>query len=187
MSVVPANIRPHLIPYFFKEFEGKEALYLGKKVHAVRISTTSSLGHWMRLFMIKVDVPDRNTDHYNLFLTVEDTPSGNKKYEGNYYRYESGARSFLTLPTDVNKALNDLLEDIFRMAFVSFVDGYVNARTDKKVNDNGVVDAINIFIDKYDLLEVGLSTESMRQVYYRETKKPKLERFRNRPGNRAGR
>lgn len=182
MTIVPTEIRPHLIPYFFKEFEGKEALYMGKKVHAVKISTSSSLGHWMRLFMIKVDKPDR-ADHYNLYLTVDDSPAGNKKYEGNFYRYESGARSFLTMPVDVSKALNDLLEDIFRTNFVSYVDGYLEARGTGKVNDRGRIEAINKFIDKYDLLEVGQNTESMRQLYYREKDRGRLERFQSKAAN----
>ncbi|MFL9844726.1 hypothetical protein [Flavobacterium rhizosphaerae] len=164
MSTVPVHIRPHLVPFFLKEFNGREAVYLNQKVTAIKISTSSSLGRMMRLFMIKVDLPEKDPDYYNIYLAVEDTPTG-KKYEGNYYKYESGARSFLKMPEDVNRAINDLLEDIFRTSFVYYVDGYMLTPGAK------IIPAIDSFIKKYDLLEFGHSTESMRQLYYREKKK----------------
>ena len=164
-SIVPVNIRPHLVPFFFKEFEGKDADYLGKKVKAIRVSTSSSLGRMMRLFMVKVEKPTKVVDHYQLYLSVADNPNGGKDYQGNYYRFESGSRSFLELPPETNKEINNLLEDIFRVSFVSFMDGYMRGK-DAVINDG-----INDFIDKYDLLEVGQSIDGMRQLYYREKKK----------------
>lgn len=174
-----------MVPYFFKEFDGHKSVYLGKQVTSIKISSSSSLGQIMRLFMVRVDVPQKPSDHYNIYLTVEDTPSG-KKYEGNFYRYESGARSFLKMPEDVNKALNELLEDIFRMAFVNFVDGAVAGKQTRRSNNAGVIEAIDKFIDTYDLLEVGFNTESMRTLYYRGKNRGRLVRFQNRPTNRAG-
>lgn len=192
MSIVPVQIRPHLIPFFFQEFEGEEASYLNKKVTAIKVSTKSSLGRMMRLFMVKVEKPSR-VDHYNIFLSVADTPSG-KVFEGNFYKqessfvfdpannvkFESGAKSFLELPPDVNRDINNLMEDIFRMAFVYFVDGYM---IDGKRN---ITQGINAFMDKYDLLEFNFDNEKLRQLYYREMNKSKrLSRFQNRPANRV--
>jgi hypothetical protein len=37
-----------------------------------------------------------------------------------------------------------------------------------------VISAINKFIDKYDLLEFGFSTDTLRRLYYREKKKSKI-------------
>jgi len=179
MSIVPVHIRPHLIPFFFKEFDGKDANYLGQKVKAIRVSTSSSLGRMMRLFMVKVEKPTKVVDHYQLYLSVADKPGGGKEYDGNYYKFESGSRSFLELPADTNKEINNLLEDIFRVAFMSFMEGYMMAHG--AVINSG----INEFIDKYDLLEVGLSVDSMRQLHYREKKKAKLARLQVRPSNRV--
>jgi hypothetical protein len=165
LSIVPVSIRPHLIPFFFKEFEGQEAKYLGQKVKAIRVPTSSSLGCMMRMFMVKVEKPAKVIDHYQLYLSVADNPGGGKAYEGNYYKFESGSRSFLELPAEVNKDINNLLEDIYRITFVSFMDGFMTAK-DAIINDG-----LNQFIDKYDLLEVGQTTDSMRQLYYREKKK----------------
>lgn len=177
MSIVPINIRPHLIPFFFKEFEVKEAVYLNLKVNAVKISTKSSLGKMIRMFMVKVDKPIR-AEHYQLHLSVIDTPKG-KVYEGSAYAYESGAKSFLRLQNDANIAINELLEDIFRTSFNFFVEGYMQGKESK------LTDAINFFIEKYDLLEFGYCHETMRQLYYREKKKTKLNRFQIRSANRV--
>ncbi|MHA3788314.1 hypothetical protein ACX0HA_08910 [Flavobacterium hauense] len=179
MSVVPVNIRPHLIPFFFLEFEGKEASYCGKTVTAVKISTSSSLGKMIRLFMLKVEKPAK-VDHYNLFLSVADNPEGGKQYEGNYFKYVSGANSFLELPADVNREINNLLEDIFRLSFIFFVDGFMH---NGKPN---ITKGIDFFIDKYDLLEFGFCNEKLRQLYYRERSKDRrLSRMQMRPANRV--
>jgi hypothetical protein len=69
LSIVPVSIRPHLIPFFFKEFEGQEAKYLGQKVKAIRVPTSSSLGCMMRMFMVKVEKPAKVIDHYQLYLS----------------------------------------------------------------------------------------------------------------------
>lgn len=129
--------------------------------------------------MIKVDTPEKPSDFYNIYLTVEDTPEG-KKYDGNFYRYESGRQSFLKLPQEVNTAFNDLLEDIFRMGFFTYIEGYLQGEN-TRLNEG-----IDTFIDKYDLLEHGFSRETLRQLYYRERKKARLERFLERSSNRTG-
>jgi len=164
MPETAINIRPHLVPYFLKEFEGKEAVYLNRKVSSIKVPASSSLGRWMGMLMLQVENTGRHADYYTLYLTAEITPEG-KKYEGNYYRHESGPSSFLTMPEDINKAVNEILEDIFRMSFVAFMDGVMMRP------DSSITKGIDYFIDKYELLEVGFSRQSMRQLYFREKKK----------------
>ena len=58
MSIVPIVIRQHLVPFFFKESEGREASYGNKKVKSVLYSSTvSSMGRMIRLLMIKAGKP----------------------------------------------------------------------------------------------------------------------------------
>jgi hypothetical protein len=179
MSIVPVQIRPHLIPFFFQEFDGEEASYLNQKVTAVKFSSKSSWGKMIRMFMVKVNMP-KKVDHYQLYLRVADSPQGQKTYEGNFYKFESGASSFLELPPDVNHDINSLLEDIFRMAFVFYVDGYMVG------GKRNIVQGINSFIDKYELLEFGFCNEKLRQLYYREIKKGnRCSRFQKGPANRV--
>lgn len=168
MSIVPLVIRPHLVPFFFKESDGKEASYGNKKVKSVLFSgTASTVGRIIRLLMVKSGTP-LNVCHFNLFLTVADGASSNR-YKGEFYKFEKGYNSFLKLPEEANNDINDLLEDMFRMSFVSYMNGYVESN-----GEASVVAAIDKFIDKYDLLEFGFSTDTLRRLYYRERKQNQL-------------
>jgi hypothetical protein len=168
MSIVPILIRPHLVPFFFKESEGREASYGNKKVKAVLFSSTvSTVGRIIRLLMVKSGNP-LNVNNFNLFLSISDDGNG-KTYKGQFYKHESGRNSFLQLPKEANDDINDLLEDIFRMSFASYMNGCVE--------NNGeavVVTAIDRFIDKYDLLEFGFCNDTLRRLYYREKKNNKI-------------
>lgn len=168
MSVVPIKIREHLVPFFFKESDGKEVTYGNKRVKAVLYSPmVSTVGRIIRLLMVKAE-RHLNVDNFNLFLTISDNGNG-KKYEGQFYKHESGRNSFLMLPKEANDDINDLLEDMFRMSFISYMNGCVE--------NNGeavVTSAIDKFIDKYELLEFGFSNDTLRRLYYREKKNCKI-------------
>jgi hypothetical protein len=168
MSVVPILIRQHLVPFFFKESEGEEFNYAGKRGKSVLFSPmVSTVGRIIRLLMIKSGKALK-VDNFNLYLCISDTGNG-KKYLGQFYKHENGRNSFLMLPKDANDDINDLLEDIFRMSFVSYMNGCIENN-----DDAVVISAINKFIDKYDLLEVGFSTDTLRRLYYREKKNSKI-------------
>lgn len=168
MSIVPIVIKEHLIPFFFKESEGKEVCYGNRRVKAVLFSPmVSTVGRIIRLLMIKSGRP-LNVDNFNLYLTISDD-GNSKKYLGQFYKIENGRNSFLQLPKEANDDINDLLEDIFRMSFISYINGCVENNTDAVV-----ISAINKFIDKYDLLEFGFSTDTLRRLYYREKKNRKI-------------
>ena len=167
-AVVPIVIRQHLVPFFFKESEGEEFLYGNKRGKSVLFSSmVSSVGRIMRLLMVKSGKP-LNVENFNLYLSISE--SGNsRQYQGQFYKYESGRNSFLMLPEEANKDINDLLEDIFRMSFISYMNGCLEN------NNNAVVTyAIDKFIEKYDLLEFGFSNETLRKIYYREKKNNKI-------------
>lgn len=168
MSIVPIQINPHLVPFFFKESEGKEYSYLNKKVKTVLFSSTiSTVGRIIRLLMVKAGQPIK-VDGFNLCLTVSDN-ANSKKYYGQFYKMENGTNSFLRLPEEANADINDFLEDMFRMSFISYMNGCVEN------NDEAVIKlAIDKFIDKYDLLEFGFSNDSLRKIYYREKKNNKI-------------
>ena len=129
--------------------------------------TISTVGRIIRLLMVKSEKPV-NIDNYNLCLTVSDN-AGSKKYTGQFYKNEKGTNSFLMLPKEANEDINDFLEDMFRMSFISYMNGCVEN------NDEAVIRAaINKFIDKYDLLEFDFSNDTLRQLYYREKKNNKI-------------
>ena len=47
MNTIPVMIRPQLIPFLFKEFEGNEASYMEKKIKSVRFLPSSSLTKYL--------------------------------------------------------------------------------------------------------------------------------------------
>lgn len=170
MTLAPIDIKPHLVAFFFKEGKGKEVGFGNKKVKPVIFSKTSSLTRLIRTLMVKCDQPVE-VDHFNVFLTVNENAS--KKYTGTIYKQVSGTNSFLKLPQDANRDINDLLEDIFSMALVSYINGAV-----ENSNDSAEIRAaINKFMDKYDLLELGFNTEMIRRSYYRHRDKPAAGHF----------
>lgn len=167
-SIVPILIRQHLIPFVFKECEGEEFNYGGKRGKAVLFSPMlSSVGCIVRRLMEKSGKPLK-VENFNLYLSIQDTVSG-KKYQGQIYKYESGRNSFLMLPEEANKEINDLLEGMFRMAFVSYINGCVENSSEAVVTK-----AIDKWIDKYDLLEFGYTNDTLRRLYYREKDKGKI-------------
>lgn len=174
MSVVPISIRPHLVPFFFNECQGKEVSYANRKVKAALFSPQfSSLGRMIRLLMVKAGRP-LLVDNFNLYMSIVEEGKS-KRYQGHFYKFENGRNSFLQLPPETTEDINDLMEDLFRMSFVSYVNGCIENNSEACV-----VLAINKFIDKYDLLECGFSNETLRRLYYRERKTNKIAcRFQN--------
>jgi hypothetical protein len=167
-QVVPIIIRQHLVPFFFKESEGELFNYAGTRGKSVLFSPmVSTVGRIIRLLMVKSGKPLK-VDNFNLYLSISDTPSG-KQYQGQFYRHESGRNTYLMLPEGANNDINDLLEDIFRMSFISYMNGCVENNSEAVVTE-----AIDKWMDKYDLLEFNFSNDTLRQVYYREKKKGKI-------------
>lgn len=167
-QIVPIAIRQHLVPFFFKESEGDEFNYGGKRGKSVLFSPmVSTVGRIIRLLMVKSGKPLK-IENFNLYLSISDTPAG-KNYQGQFYKHESGRNSFLMLPEEANNDINDLLEDIFRMSFVSYINGCIENNEEAVI-----VFAIDKWINKYDLLEFGFSNDTLRQLYYREKKNGKI-------------
>ncbi|AXP79196.1 hypothetical protein CJ739_96 [Mariniflexile rhizosphaerae] len=159
-SIIPVNIRPHLVPFLYQEFEGIEENYLDSRVKAAKISTRTVLGKIIRLLAEKSEKPLK-AKSYNVFLSVRNKESCD--FFGSVYKYQSGSYSFLRLPEEGCRLLNDHLEDTFRLVLVSFVLGYV---TKKEQGD--VAEALNIFLDSFNLREFGYSEPTIRRMYDRE-------------------
>ncbi|MFA9191119.1 hypothetical protein AAGV28_07020 [Flavobacterium sp. FZUC8N2.13] len=178
MSIVPIQIRPHLVSYFFKESDGKEHAYANKRVKTViYTSDISGIGRIIRRLMEKAD-RHLNVDHFNLCLTISDL-NNKKSYKGEIYKFANGANSYLRLPQEANDDINDLLEDLFRMSFISYMNGCIENNSQAVV-----LKAIDKFIAKYDLEEFGFCNDSLRQLYYREKKNAKiLARFQSKSSN----
>lgn len=180
MAIVPITLRTHLIPFFFRESKGQEASYGKRRVKSVLLSpTVSSIGTAMRFLMEKSGYP-LPIDNFNLFITVIDNLD-KREYKGDFYKHINGANTFLKLPEEINNNINNLFEDIFRMAFTQYVNGCRD-----HYGEDSVTGAIDRFIDKYDLLEVGYCNDTLRRQFYRELEKDALvSRFQNKKNSKV--
>lgn len=184
-SIVPVNIRPHLIPFLYQEFEGIEAHYIRTKVKAAKISTRSTLGKIIRLMIEKADKPEK-IDNFNVFLNVSDVEKS--KFFGSVFKAQSGKHTFLRLPDPGVKLLNDYLEDNFRLSFVAFVCGYTAEPQQQHFfkQTRSIQDAIEAFMDTYNLRELGFSKMTLQKYYERETKSDAtLRRMQKAVSNRS--
>ena len=100
------------------------------------------------------------------------------KYSGKVYTDVSGTKEILMMEEFRVIDFNSLLEDMFRVSMIYFIDGCTSAGM-------SILGAINKFIDKYDLHEVGFDTEAIRMLYFREKKTPNLFRFQSQSSNRV--
>jgi len=159
-STVPVHIRPHLVPFFFKEFEGIEALHLNRKVKAAKISTQKPLGKFIRLLLERSPRPEQ-ADKFQMFLSIQDREHS-KEFFGQIYKCANGANSFLKLPEQGVQLINDHLEDVFRSALIYFVQGHLKNNPKAEIRQ-----AVDYFLIEYDLYETGFGIESLRRYYYR--------------------
>lgn len=173
MSVVPVEIRKHLIPFFYKEFDGKEAFFLNKKVKACKINDKSSLGFMLLTALQKTDAPVKPTKYY-VFITIEDCTA-----EAKLYGVEKGKNAFLKVPEFMCDRINNILEDQFRIAFQYHINGMLKANPKLLVKD-----AIQDFMVEYEMDEMGFELESMRRLLNRGSK-VKLSRLQSKVSNRV--
>lgn len=158
MPHVPVHIKPHLVAFFFKEMKGEEINYLNFKAKAITLAFSSSLSKFLRIALQKADVPVK-LDNYRILLSISDK----REYKGSIYKLTDGRKHFLSLPEEINADINNLLEDIFRIAFVYYILGRAESG-----DKNCITQAIYKFIETYELFECGFDVESMRRYYYRE-------------------
>lgn len=157
--LVAANIRAHLIPFLFKEFEGEEAQYMGKTVKRVSISPLSSVGKFV---YSQMDTSQKlgKKDKFILFLSIIE--KSGKIYKGILHVEINKVKQVVLVSEKALNAINNFIEDVFRVSFVYYVDG------SRENGDDEVIKSIDKFIAKYDLLEFGFSNNTLRTLYYRE-------------------
>jgi hypothetical protein len=171
----PVEIRSHLIPFLFKEFEGKEANYMGTQVSSIRFTPSSSISKYLYT-QIDYQKKRERQDQFLLYLTVE--KKKRLQYKGVVYIDQQGVKSALLMLPERIKAFNDLIEDIFRISFIYYIDASLD-------NKGSLKESIDKFIDKYDLLEFGFDNESLRRLYYRQKKTKKLTRLQYQSSNQV--
>ena len=158
-TLVPVQIDPHLAAFLYTKFQGSEAHHSGKKVKTVKIHTSSVIGRYIRMMVVKSQKPPRPSE-FNFCLSIKNRE--NKKFDGTLYNFENGEKSFLKIPEEFNRDLNDMLQNIFETALFYYVEGF---RKDGYLGS--MRDGLRSFIDQYDLYEFGYSFAALEQIYLR--------------------
>ena len=169
------EIRTHLIPFLMKEFTGKEVVYENTKALSVRFFPSSSISKYLYQVTEYQRKRDKQ-DEFFLYLTVQHCKR--EVYYGALYVDKKGVFEPMELEQKQIIAFNDLLEDLFRITLVSFIQGCVQGSI-------RCTDAIMMMVKKYELEEVGLDTNAIRTMYYREIKKKRLMRMQMQSSNRV--
>lgn len=173
MILVPFKILPHLLIFFFKEFEGVHRRYAGRECKAVRLLPSSTIGKYIINNLVKIAYPVKNINSFNIFIEIENVKDRTVIVSHNVYKKECLTNSFLELPEDNIKDVNEMLDNIFRTAFYYYVSG--SSRNGQKITE-----AINQFISEYELYQFDfLNFEQLRQLYYRMKSEGGISRFQD--------
>lgn len=169
-TLVPITVESHLEQFLYETFSGEEQEYKGETVKVVKIHTSSVLGRYARMMVVKIAEPPA-LENCNFFLSIrniEDSRSAKA------YHYACGNKTFFRIPEEFNRDLNDLIHNMFETAFFYYVEGY------REQGYAGAMrDGIRSFIDKYDLYEHGYSFAGLEQIYARAKRNKPLTKFVN--------
>lgn len=175
----PFRLRDHLVPFLFNEFISEEVVVMPNlKTKAIKLVKTSSLSRTIALVHSRYEL-NHDLYEYRIQFSIK-TVRGGKQYESALYKGKNNDQQQLCFSEADNLYINGFFEDIFRTAFIYYVNG------SRQFTEYGVREVINDFMDTYDLLELGFDTETLRILYYRETGgQNKLSRFQNQMSNRV--
>ncbi len=176
---VPVLIRPQLVPFLFKEFEGKQAHYDSRTVKSVVFLPSSSITSYLHAqinytkdYSVKI-----KQSKYLFYFIVDQKKT--KTFSGEVFIDKGGVKESLYMSEQKVRDFNNLLEDMFRVSMIFYVDACVEHA---KIS---VPQALEKFIEKYDLYEVGFDIEALRVLYFREKKTSNLYRFQSKSANRV--
>ena len=174
---VPVIIRPQLVPFLFKEFEGKQAHYDCRTVKSVVFLPSSSITSYLYTQINYTQLSKTKQDKFLFYFIVDQKKQ--KTFSGTVFIDRDGVKEALLMSEQKVRDFNNLLEDMFRVSMIFYVDACV------EVAKISVPKALEQFIDKYDLEEVGFDIEALRVLYFREKKTSNLYRFQSKSANRV--
>ena len=163
-SIIPVYIKPHLVPFLFKELKFEVVLYEGKKIKAARVDNYTHFGRIIRLLLEKSDVkPKCDKVAQNFFLVQNQGRTS--PFMRDDFGYADGRSSFLFLPKSGEQIINDYLEQKFETAFMFFIYSRHQSKNADPLND-----IIIEFLDCYNLEDFDFDISAVRRDYYRKLK-----------------
>lgn len=175
---VPTIIRPHLVPFLFQEMEGVSAAIDFQRVNMVHLFPTSSLANYLYTQINDVEKTKFGIPRNKFLLYLSIEKKTKFTLSGTIYINKKGVKEILHMDIKKVRAVNNLFEDMFRTSLVFYVEGYVAAGLE-------IIKGLDLFAEKYNLLEYGFTTELLRSIYYSQKKKKLLNRFQTKSSNRV--
>lgn len=159
-QLVPVSIKPHLIPFLFKEFEAVLDSSSGIQINVAKHTIQSPMGKILRSLMqiSHKKVPCDTIPQ--IFLKVQEK----YKYTG-IFHFADGRTGFLYLPEEAQGFLNEHLQKLFDISLMNSIHSWSKSNTDQGIND-----AIVSFLETYNLEEYNYTLLGIRRDYYRKRK-----------------
>lgn len=161
-SIIPVNIKPHLVPFLFQKLKCVDYVFEGRKIKAAKVTNHTALGRFVRLLLEKSDTKVPCDKSSQTFFLVQNYAKPLDSMAKDY-KYEDGRKGFLYMPEAGVKQINEYLEEQFETASMFYIHSRHSSNTEESL------DAIIIeFFEKYNLEEFDFNTLRIRQNYYRK-------------------
>lgn len=158
MKIAPIEVPGYIIPYLTKECAGIYTENSGENFTDIRIEPTSVFG----MFLTRALRPNYRVKFYQ--LTIYSRRIGRKTaFSTDILEFKNNAEFQIDLSFDDLANFYRFLDTLFNTSFYFFMSGFIyGSESNQKIKDG-----INVFIDRYDLLEYGFNENQMRMMYYR--------------------
>lgn len=160
-NFIPIRLRPHLVNFLLKEMKGEEKTVAGKRHKVFEVPKKTFLAKFIVDYLEKTEYPVKDIQRFNFILEIKQTTRRKFIASAKIFKIEKLSTSYVQLPAEYAKMVNDLFEQQFRNAFINFVDSRSHG------NELLISQSILEFIDKYDLFEADITQVSLRRLYYR--------------------
>lgn len=160
--LVPVYIQPYLVPFLYQHFRAEEKAEInGKKVKSVIIDKSTVFGKEIRLLLKKSNRKKECDTTRTIFFSIKEQERKDD-YFAVIYTSQDGRSSYLEMPEEGVRFINERLEEYLNDAMLFFIHGFHT-----KKGDQGLLKGIDIFLDKYDLYNHGYDVAAVRRKYYR--------------------
>jgi len=160
--LLPIEVPGYIIPFVLKECDGVNVEFQEGNMTTVSIEPRSAFGMFLRRNIL----PDYKIKNYA--LTIYTKKLGEKvSFSSEVLEYQNAAQYKVDLNFSELEEFYKFLNSYFRVAFYFYVKGFTKGST----SSQKIKDAINYYIDDYDLLEFGYNEKQLRGILNSYNKK----------------
>lgn len=163
-TVIPVKIKPHLIPFLFKELKMEEITHEGEKVKAVKVDNYTYFGRFIRLLIEKSSKKIKCDEPPQILFIIANDPRLSAFMNKDYVSAD-GRGAFLCLPKSGEQLINEYLQQKFDIACMFFIFSRHQTGAEDPLNK-----IIEDFLVQYNLEEFDYDISAVRRDYYRKLK-----------------